>query len=233
MFPGFRPTNEVDEHRTAIGVYVDLEANLTDKLLGSAAVRGEDYSDFGDNVSGKLAARYDFTESFALRGSVQNGFRAPSLQQQYFATTSTNFINGVPFDITTFPVSRSRRAWRSARSRWMPRNPSTISLGAVFRFDALSLTIDAYRIDIDDRIVLSENLTQANVRDYLQALGFIGVGGGRFFINGVDTETEGVDVVVNYPLDTEHAGTLRLHAGRQLHHDRRDARCRQRRSWRR
>jgi len=105
VFPGFRPENAVDEDRTAIGAYVDLEANVTEKLLASVAVRAEDYSDFGSNLSGKLAGRYDFTESFALRGSVQNGFRAPSLQQQYFATTSTNFINGVPYDITTFPAT--------------------------------------------------------------------------------------------------------------------------------
>ena len=166
----------------------------------------EDYSDFGDNVSGKLAARYDFTESFALRGSLQNGFRAPSLQQQYFATTSTNFINGVPFDITTFPATDPVAQALGAQpldaeksdqlSRSAPCSASTRS----------NLTIDAYRIDIDDRIVLSENLTQTNVRDYLQGLGFIGVGGGRFFINGVDTETNGVDVVVNWPWDTDTAG---------------------------
>ena len=76
------------------------------------------------------------------------------------------------------------------------------SLGAVMRVGDLTLTIDAYRIDIDDRIVLSENLTSTDVRNYLTGLGFIGVGGGRFFINGVDTETEGVDIVVNYPLST-------------------------------
>jgi iron complex outermembrane receptor protein len=105
-FPGFRPENEVDEDRTAVGAYIDLEANChRDKFLASAAVRGEHYSDFGENLSGKLSLRYDFTDSFALRGSVQNGFRAPSLQQQFFATTSTNFIGGVPFDITTFPVT--------------------------------------------------------------------------------------------------------------------------------
>jgi iron complex outermembrane recepter protein len=205
VFPGFRPANEVDEDRTAVGVYVDLEANLTDKLLGSAAVRYEDYSDFGDSISGKLAARYDFTESFALRGSLQNGFRAPSLQQQYFATTSTNFINGVPFDITTFPVSDPVAQALGARPLDAEESVN-ISLGAVFRFETLSITVDAYRIDIDDRIVLSENLTQTNVREYLQGLGFIGVGGGRFFINGVDTETTGVDVVVNWPWDTATAG---------------------------
>lgn len=205
VFPGFRPSNEVDEDRTAVGAYVDLEADLTEKLLGSVALRVEDYSDFGSNVSGKIALRYDFTESFALRGSVQNGFRAPSLPQQYFATTSTNFINGVPFDITTFPVNDPVAVALGARP--LDAEESTnFSLGAVLRLGELTITIDAYRIDIDDRIVLSENLTQTNVRDYLEDQGFIGIGGGRFFINGVDTETEGLDVVVNWPMETAGAG---------------------------
>ncbi|HEX5006362.1 MAG TPA: TonB-dependent receptor [Hyphomonadaceae bacterium] len=205
VFPGFRPSNEVNEHRTAVGVYLDLETNLTDALLVSGAVRAEDYSDFGETVTGKLSARYDFTDAFALRGSVQNGFRAPSLQQQYFATTSTNFINGVPFEITTFPVTDPVAIALGAQP--LEAEESTnYSLGAVFRLGDLDLTIDAYRIDINDRIVLSENLTQANVRAFLQQQGFIGAGGGRFFINGVDTETEGVDIVANYALSTDSIG---------------------------
>ncbi len=114
-----------DEDRTAVGAYLDLEANITEQFLASVALRGEHYSDFGENVSGKLSGRYDFTESFALRGSVQNGFRAPSLQQQYFATTSTNFIDGVPFDITTFPVTDPVARGARRAGRWMPRSRST------------------------------------------------------------------------------------------------------------
>ncbi len=207
VFPGFQPGNEVDEDRTAVGAYIDLEANLTEKLLGSVAARVEDYSDFGSNVSGKIALRYDFTENFALRGSVQNGFRAPSLQQQYFATTSTNFINGVPFDITTFPVTDPVAVALGAQPLDAEESVN-FSLGAVMQFGPVSVTIDAYRIDIDDRIVLSENLTDAQVRDFLTAQGFIGVGGGRFFINGVDTETEGVDVVISWPVATNGAGNF-------------------------
>ncbi len=199
VFPGFRPANEVDTNRDAIGVYVDLETNITDALLVSAAVRAEDYSDFGDTVTGKLSARYDFNDMFALRGSVQNGFRAPSLQQQFFATTSTNFINGVPFEITTFPVSDPVAVALGAKPLTAEESLN-YSVGAVFRFDDINITVDGYRIDIDDRIVLSENLTQANVRTYLQSQGFVGVGGGRFFINGVDTETQGVDIVANYSM---------------------------------
>jgi len=80
------------------------------------------------------------------------------------------------------------------------------SLGAVFQLGAVKLTVDAYQISIDDRIVLSENLTQANVRAFLTSQGFSGSGGGRFFINGVDTETTGVDVVASWPLLTDTAG---------------------------
>ena len=205
VFPGFRPENEVDEDREAVGAYIDLEANITQKLLASIAIRGEHYSDFGENLSGKISARYDFTDTFALRGSVQNGFRAPSLQQQYFATTSTNFIGGVPFDITTFPATDPVAQALGARELDAEKSKN-FSIGAVIQLGNLSITIDAYRIDIEDRIVLSENLTQANVRDYLTSLGFIGVGGGRFFINGVDTETEGVDIVMSYPWTTDGAG---------------------------
>lgn len=205
VFPGFRPANVVDKSRNAVGVYVDLEANLTEKLLGSVAVRAEDYSDFGSNVSGKLALRYDFTEAFALRAAAQTGFRAPSLQQQYYATTSTNFIGGVPFDITTFPATDPVAVALGAQPLDAEESQN-YSIGAVFQFGRASLTIDAYQINIDDRIVLSENLTQANVRAFLTSRGFVGIGGGRFFINGVDTETQGVDIVANLPWTSERAG---------------------------
>lgn len=205
VFPGFRPANEVRDTRQAVGVFLDLEANLTDNMLGSVALRAEDYSDFGSNLTGKLALRYDFTDNFAIRSSLQNGFRAPSLQQQNFTSTSTNFINGIPFDITTFPVSDPVAQALGAKELDAEKSVN-YSLGTVFKVAGVSITIDGYRIDIDDRIVLSENLTQANVRQYLSSQGFIGIGGGRFFINGVDTETQGVDVVINWSLPTEHLG---------------------------
>jgi iron complex outermembrane receptor protein len=209
VFPGFRPENAVDEDRTAVGAYVDLEANVTEKFLASVAARAEDYSDFGNNLSGKLSLRYDFTQSFALRGSVQNGFRAPSLQQKFFSTTSTNNINGRLFDITTFAVTNPIAQALGAQDLDAEESMN-FSLGTVLRFGELDVTIDAYRIDIDDRIVLSENLQQANVLAYLAANGLPNTQGSRFFLNGVDTTTEGVDVVVNYPLVSAAAGRFDL-----------------------
>ncbi|MBY9066134.1 TonB-dependent receptor [Hyphomonas sp. WL0036] len=208
VFPGFRPENELDEDRTAVGLYLDLEANVTDKLLLSGAIRGESYSDFGEALTGKLAARYDVNDSFAIRGSIQNGFRAPTLQQQFFTTTSTNFIDGVPFDITTFRVDDPIAVALGAK----PLDAETsvnYALGFVFRTGSFNLTVDGYRIDVDDRIVLSENLTAANVRDYLEDRGFVGAGGGRFFLNGVSTETTGVDIIANYTFPETDFGKFR------------------------
>ncbi len=207
VFPGFRPENELEEDRTAVGVYLDLEANVTDAFLVSGAVRGESYSDFGETLTGKLAARYDFNDVFALRGSIQNGFRAPSLQQQFFTTTSTNFINGIPFDITTFTVDDPIA--RALGSEDLDAETSiNYAVGAVFQSGAFNLTVDAYRIDVEDRIVLSENLTAPNVRAFLVSQGFIGAGGGRFFLNGVDTETTGVDVIANYAFPETEIGSF-------------------------
>jgi len=207
VFPGFRPSNEVDAHRNAIGAFVDLEANITPELLASVAVRGERYSDFGNSLAGKLALRYDFNPNFAVRGAIQNGFRAPSPQQQNFTATSTNFINGVPFEITTFRPDDPVAVALGAKPLDAEKSINA-SLGAVMRLGAVSLTVDAYRIDIDDRIILSENLTQTNVRNYIASQGFIGVGGGRFFINGVDTTTKGVDIVLSMPYNAGDAGKL-------------------------
>jgi iron complex outermembrane recepter protein len=204
-FPGFRPSDASSTGRSALGAYVDLEANLSKQFLGSAALRAEHYSDFGNSLAGKLAGRYDFSKEFALRASLQNGFRAPSPQQQNFTTTSTNFINGVPFDIITFKPSNPAAQALGAKPLDAEKSVNA-SLGAVIRAGKVSITIDAYRINIKDRIVLSENLTAANVQALLVSKGFTGVGGARFFINGVDTKTEGVDAVLNWPLTTGAAG---------------------------
>ncbi len=205
VFPGFTPANASDNSRSAIGAYVDVEANLTKAWQASAAIRAEHYSDFGNNVTGKISTRYDFNKEFGLRGSVQNGFRAPSPQQQFFTSTATNFINGVPFEITTFKPSDPAAIALGAKPLDAEKSFNQ-SLGAVFSLGKLGITVDAYRIELSNRIVLSENLTAANVRNYLTAQGFVGIGGGRFFINGVDTTTQGLDIVSNWPMLTESSG---------------------------
>jgi iron complex outermembrane receptor protein len=200
-FPGFQPTNELDKSRRAFGVYADLEAQVTQKFLASVAVRAEDYSDFGNAVTGKVSGRFDFTDSFALRATVSTGFRAPGLQQAFFTSTATNFINGVPFEVGTFPAT-SPTAIALGAEPLDAEESNNYSLGAVFRFGGFEATIDAYRIDIDDRIVLSENLNTPEVAALIAPTAAVA----RFFINGVDTKTEGIDVVARYVWRTDSAG---------------------------
>ena len=203
-FTGFTPANVVDKDRNNVGVYVDLEGELFENFTASAAVRYEDYSDFGDNVSGKIAARYDFTPSFAVRGAVSTGFRAPSLQQQYFTQTSILYINNVPYETGTFP-SVSPVGVALGGTPLEAETSTNYSLGLVYRKGAFELTADAYRIDIKDRIILSETLTGSataaagsNARAIFDLLQPYGATAARFFINGVDTETTGLDVVARY-----------------------------------
>ena len=201
-FPGFQPSNEVDEDREAYSIYADIESRLTEKFLASVAIRAEDYSDFGSAVTGKLAGRYDFTDSFALRGAVSTGFRAPGLQQEFFTSTATNFINGVPFEVGTFPATSDVAITLGAQPLDAEESVN-YSLGTVFRFGGFEATIDAYRIDIDDRIVLSENLNTPQVAALIAPFGATVA---RFFINGVETKTEGIDLVMRYLWPTESAG---------------------------
>ena len=203
-FTGFTPANEVDKDRNNVGVYVDLEGELVENFTASAALRYENYSDFGDNLSGKLAARYDFTPSFALRGAISTGFRAPSLQQQYFTQTAILYISNVPYETGTFP-SVSPVGVALGGTPLEAETSTNYSLGLVYRKGAFELTADAYRIDIKDRIILSETLTGSataaagtNARAIFDLLQPYGATAARFFINGVNTETTGLDVVARY-----------------------------------
>jgi len=225
-FTGFTPSNEVDVDRNAVGVYLDLEGKVTDKLTTSAAIRYEDYSDFGTNTSWKLSGRYDFTPAFAIRGAASTGFRAPSLQQQYFTATSILYINqtvggittAVPFETGTFPsVSTIGKALGGKPLE--AEKSKNFSLGGVYHKGPFELTVDAYRIDIDNRIVLTETLTGSataaagtNARVVFDLLSPYGASAGRFFTNGVDTKTVGFDVVARYRIVDEQAGTFDLTA---------------------
>ena len=198
VFPGFRPGDSGSFDRTSASLYVGLEGDLTEKFSAGIAGRFEDYSDFGSTGTGKLTARYAFTDAFALRGTASTGFHAPSLQQQYYQTTSTNFIGGIPFDLVTFRVDHPAAVALGAEPL-KPEKSRNLSLGLVLTpVEGLYITADAYRIQIDDRISLSENLTSALVRTYLNTHGFPAVAGGRYFTNALDTTTTGIDIVGTY-----------------------------------
>ncbi len=212
-FGGFAPEVSGAYSRDSHAVYAGIEADFTEKFSGGIAGRYEDYEDFGSQASGKLSARYAFTDAVALRGTVSSGFRAPSLAQQYFQTVSTIYLAGIPepFEIRTFPAS-SAVAQAFGAEPLQPEESLSYSLGLVLQpGERLYVTVDAYRIDVDDRIALSSNLTGDGVRALLESRGIFGVNGGRYFTNAIDTRTRGIDVVANYGLDLG-GGTLDLTA---------------------
>ncbi len=206
-FGGFSPGNETERSRRNGSIYLDLEAQVTDKLLVGLAGRAEDYSDFGSTATGKASLRYDFTNWFALRATASTGFRAPSLQQQYFTQTASVVTNGVPILTGTFP-SVSTVATALGGLPLEPEKSTNLSVGTVIRAGGFDLTIDAYRIHIRDQIGLSENINASFSPTVAALLAPFNVSAARFFLNGLASTTKGIDAVAHYRLAATSAGTF-------------------------
>lgn len=199
-FPGFSPNDATDEDRHSWSLYGDVEVGFSDRLTGDFAVRYEDYSDFGSTATGKVALLYKASDALRFRGSISTGFRAPSLQQRYFSSTFTDFISGVPLDVVLAPNGGviANAAGIPALKEEKSKN---FTLGMTWSpSENTSMTIDLYRIDIDDRIVLSGRFdtTDPNIGAALLALG---VGQAQFFVNSVDTTTQGLDFTFSHMND--------------------------------
>jgi len=204
VFPGFRPEQEVDETRTNVGTYVDLEADVFEPLLINVAGRFENYSDFGSTVDGKVAMRFEPIEEVAFRGTAQTGFRAPNQAQKFFSKVSTTFIDNVPFETGIFRTTGDI-AQRFGVESLTEETSVNLSGGIILKpFDQFQISADYFNIQIDDRIILSgdigvgDNLSpeaQQNIRDLLSETG---AETASFFTNAIDTETQGVDVTAKY-----------------------------------
>jgi iron complex outermembrane receptor protein len=217
VFPGFRPSNALDVSRDSFAGYVELDTDISDALTFQLAGRYEHYSDFGDTFNGKAAARFEPIKGIAIRGSVSTGFRAPSLAQQYFTTTSTNntVVGGVAqlIEVGTFPAT-SAVGLALGGKQLKPEKALNLAGGiALNPFRGFSLTADYYNIRIEDRVTLTENLTGAAVVNLLTGAGITNVTSARFFVNGVDTRTQGVDIVGSYRVSDFGAGRFVLTAG--------------------
>ncbi|MBV8503934.1 MAG: TonB-dependent receptor [Paucibacter sp.] len=205
-FPGFQPSNAGSHRRHNSAVYAGLEGQLTREFSASAALRAEHYSDFGSTTAAKLSGRYVFSPAISLRGTVSTGFRAPSLAQQYFATTSTNLINGQLVDAGTFPVS-SAAAIALGATPLKAEKSRNASLGVLLQpTKDWQTTIDLYQIDIDHRILLSGNLSLPTALRTALANQGVYVSAGRYFTNALDTRTRGVDLVSTFRQDWGSAG---------------------------
>lgn len=200
-FPGFTPVNAVHAKRHNYALYAGLEGDFGERFSAGVAARHEDYSDFGSKTSGKLSARYAFSDAVALRGTLSSGFRAPSLAQQGFQAISSIIDAGVFTERGTFPAS-SAAAQALGASPLQAESATSGSLGLVLQpSERLYFTVDAYRIRIDDRIIYSSNIAAtAAAKALLVNLGLTPVDRFAYFTNALDTTTDGVDVVGSYTL---------------------------------
>ncbi|MBO0936668.1 TonB-dependent receptor [Fibrella sp. HMF5335] len=206
VFPGFQPTDAIDKSRTSQSLYVDVESEIG-KLLVDLAGRFENYSDFGSTINGKVAARYGILEGINLRAAISTGFRAPSLHQRYFQNTSTQFVSGNPSNTLTVnnenPIARTFIGVDALK----PETSVNMTVGATAKFGRFSATIDAYQIDITNRIVYSGAFSRALLG--FGANDYVGVNNVNFFANAANTRTRGIDIVLNERLNVG-SGTLTL-----------------------
>ncbi|MCI2243196.1 TonB-dependent receptor [Xanthomonas sp. PPL568] len=202
VFPGLSPSVAGRFQRHSKAVYADLEADLSERLSGGVAARYEDYSDAGTTRSGKLSARYQLNDAFAVRGTLSNGFRAPSLAQQNYASVVTLPVDGVLSQIGTYRTSDPVAIALGAKPL-SPEKSTNYSVGVVWQpGGGFNATLDLYQIRIWDQILYSDQISLAEPIGQVSAA--------QFFVNGATTRTRGVDWVNNYLLDLDRAGTLNL-----------------------
>jgi iron complex outermembrane receptor protein len=205
------PADAADVSRNVQGVYAELSGNAADALFVDAAVRYEHYDDFGSTTNGKLSARYEVAPAFALRGAISTNFRAPSLSQIGFQSTATGYDNnGNLIDSRILSVANPIARALGAKTL-TPEKSRNYSIGfTATPAEKFDVSLDIYKIDIDHRIVLSEQIGGDALTQFIDSnFGIPGVQAVNFFTNAVDTGTKGADLVANYRLPL-YAGTLAL-----------------------
>ena len=232
-FTGYGPTDGADHSRSSYAGYIDFAVNPIEGLHVDLAGRFEHFDDFGDTEVGKFTARYDFNPMIAIRGTLSSGFRAPTLQEEFYSGTNVS----PAFAQVQLPPN-SPAAKVAGFSPLRPEQSDNYSIGFVAHpIDRLQVTLDAYEIDIRDRIVgsgflLGEvcNTFDANGRCTMQnvisqpilnaiaahgnvldsGLSYAGI---QLFTNGVNTKTQGVELTANYASDFGEWGHVDWSAG--------------------
>ncbi|WAH56833.1 TonB-dependent receptor [Pseudomonas silvicola] len=203
-----------DRHSTA--GYLDLGLNLTPNWYVGTAVRHESYNQgIGETTSGKFTTRYEFLPGYAVRAAVSKGFRAPSLAQEEFSTTSsiTQFGAGGATSVVRTKQMRpdSAEAIALGAKALKPETSMSYSLGLTAEpMPRLRMTADWYLIDIDDRILQTGVLSGSAVSSILVANGLPANLAGQYYANAADTRTQGVDLVAEYTQPLEAYGEAKF-----------------------
>ena len=236
-YAGTAPEDSGSISRNVYAAYVDVGTNLTENWYVGVAARHESYTgDVGDTTSGKITTRWEFLPGYAVRGTISNGFRAPSLAQQVFASSTisgslcaaapNNTFRGVtcvPGEYLTYPTkvlrTDSPEAQALGATPLKPETSTNYSVGLTAEpTSRLRITLDAYQIDIDDRIIDTSNLDLSAAQLASQPalaplLARFPQGlAATYYTNGVSTRTTGIDLVGEYALDLGSYGRLNLNA---------------------
>lgn len=220
-FPGYALADAGTHTRRNVAGYIDLSVRPVPQWQVSVAGRQEHYSDFGNTFNAKLTSRYDFTPGFALRGTVSNGFRAPTLQEEFYSATNV----GPTYADVVLPANSPSAAHAGAKPL-EPEKSSNLSVGLVATVvPRLAVTLDMYRIEVRHRIVGSGTISGAGADAAIVAHGSVldpGITDATvsYLTNGVDTRTHGLDATAEYPVDFDTYGKVKWTAGLNLNHNR-------------
>ncbi|MDH5434279.1 MAG: TonB-dependent receptor [Gammaproteobacteria bacterium] len=200
-FKGFGPESAGVSTRRNIGLYVDVEADISENFLLGTALRYEDYTTFGDTLDGKVAFQYSATDSFSVRGSFSTGFRAPTVGQANVVNTQTSMVNGELVQTfiapPTYPIAEYYGGVELT-----PEESKSTTMGVVYEAGDFFFTADFYTIEVTDRLAQSSQIT-VDPADYanLRALGVTNpelISAVTYYANDFDTTTSGLDIVANY-----------------------------------
>jgi iron complex outermembrane receptor protein len=208
VFGGFRPGDASDHSRSNFGAYIDLESDLSSKVLLNVASRFETYSDFGQRVTGKAALRFQPSKRVVFRGAASTGFRAPGLAQSYFSHITTSSIAGQLVEVGNFPVNNPVAKLLGAKPL---KEETSVNLSGGFAItprDNLTLTVDLFHIKINDRILLGATFDDDTTLAILARNGISNIAAVQYFTNGLDTKTQGIDFTADWRVPAGRSGTL-------------------------
>ncbi|MCS4245813.1 TonB-dependent siderophore receptor [Pseudomonas sp. BIGb0164] len=219
-YSGITQVDAASLERKVLGAYIDVEGQITEKFQAGVAVRTEHYSDFGDTTNGKLSLRYDFTPQIAARATASTGYRAPSLVQSGMSSFSVQVVEQPPGSGNYVEVQQRTLRANSPEAQALggkalkPEESTNYSLGLVWRpLENASVTVDAYRINIDNRITLSDQLPASVVTPIFAGTPYANIQSAAFYTNVADTRTDGIELTGNYQWDLQQWGRLNLSSG--------------------
>jgi iron complex outermembrane receptor protein len=214
VFAGFIPAYAKKHSRNNVAVYTDLEQDITKHWLTEFALRFENYSDFGSTLNYKVATRYKLGESFSVRAASSSGFRAPSMQQKFYAKTNTIFVSTAAGLVATESGTFTNDS-KPAEILGIPKLKEETSQNYSIGFTAtpvkgLEITVDGYWINIKNRIILTNNFTGGTNAALTQLLKDNGATTANFFTNAIDTRSKGLETVLSYRMNLVHQNKLRF-----------------------